>query len=147
LSWKNHLCKEAKSDLDGKPPYFRSFVQTFFLGNKTCYFPIHTPISSAPLSNDFALFKKQFPDSEGAVEEVVNLENYRQLHQFLDKEGWVAHVAGFNILELQSLVTLPKTDDPLGEIAPNLCTLLSNIQAIIAGSMFHVRRLLGRRPS
>jgi hypothetical protein len=130
------------------PPHFLSLVQTFFLGNRTCYFPIHTPHSaSSPLLNDFDLFKAHFREAEIPVGEVVESENYREIHQYLCKEGWIAHVAGCTTSKLVALVSLPSADDPLKNVAPALEVLLSNIQAIISKGVFHVRRLLGRRPS
>jgi hypothetical protein len=147
-SWKSHACKNADANLNGRPPHFPSHVQTFFLGSKICYFPIHTPSANGlATSDDFTLFRAQFPEVEEAVNTVVESTNYREMHQFLDKEGWVAHVANCNLAKLVGLVSLPHPDDPLANVAPNIRIILSNIQVIISKGVFHVRRLLGRRPS
>jgi hypothetical protein len=146
-SWRKHICKGDQSDPIGPHPHFLSHVQTFFLGNKLCYFPILTPGPSTTISNDFTLFQSQFSDVDVAIDGVVECTSYRQMHQFLEREGWVLHLAGCTISKLVALVSLPSSKDPLGFIAPNLRTLLSNVQAIVASSIFHVRRLLGRRPS
>lgn len=146
-SWRNHSCKNPQVDLKGGALHFPSLVQTVFPGNKTCYFPIHTPASYAPPLDDFNLFKAQLSTSELAVDEVVENANYREMHQFLCKEGWISHVAGCTISKVVALVALPSIDDPLREVAPALEGLLSNIQAIISKGVFHLRRLLGRRPS
>jgi hypothetical protein len=81
------------------------------------------------------------------VNEIIENSNYREMNQFLDKEGWVAHVAGCTVEEITALVSLPAADDPLSQVGPNLRVLLSNVQDIISKGVFHVRRLLGRRPS
>jgi hypothetical protein len=121
-----------------------SHVQTFFHGNRLTYFPIHTPSLSPSTTNDFSLFKAQFPEADTASNDVVESTNYRQMHQFLEKEGWIAHLSGYAVSNVIALVSLPRLD---ANILPNLRSLLSNIQAIIANTVFHVRRLLGRRPS
>jgi hypothetical protein len=146
-SWTAHQCQDAQAPLNGQPPHFSSLVQTFFRGRELCYFPIHSPQSAPPASNDFTLFKEQSRGNETACSEVVESINYRQLNQFLHKEGWIAHVEGCEIATLVELVSLPSSGDPMSHVAPNLRILLSNIQDIISQRVFHVRKLLGRRPS
>jgi hypothetical protein len=142
-----HQCQDAHVPLNGRPPHFSSLVQTFFRGRELCYFPIHSPQSAPPASNDFTLFKKQFQGNETTCNEFVESINYRQMNQFLHKEGWMAHVEGCAITKLVELVSLPSADNPTSHVAPNLRILLSNIQDIISQRVFHVRKLLGRRPS
>lgn len=101
------------------------------------------------MGDHFALFKTQFRnldllDSEDEIEEP---ENYRELNQFLSKEGWIEHVAGCSKSELLALTALPSCEDGLSAMRPEVLAVMMNIQAIISNSGFHVRRLLGRRPS
>ena len=146
-SWSSHVCRNAQTDTGGQPPYYASLVQTFFLGKNTCYFPIHTPPVSPLQVGDFSLFKAQLSEHESAVETVIENENYREVNQFLQKEGWIAHIAGCTVSKLLDLVSPAGVDDSMMAIVANLRTLLSNIQDIISKGVFHIRRLLGRRPS
>jgi hypothetical protein len=147
LSWRSHSCKAPHVELNGRPAYFSSLVQTFFLGTRLCYFPVNTPSSRIRTQDDFTLFKAQFPDIDASVQQVTESNNYREIHQFLEKEGWIEHTANCTASKLAALVSLPCSRDPLSKIAPNLCNLLTNVQDIISKGVFHVRRLLGRRPS
>ena len=148
-SWRSHICAKAEVDLNGQQPYFLSFVQTFFRGPRLCYFPIKAPVpeTDGPHANDYDLFKSQRADVDVREDEVLEPENYRELSQFLSKEGWVAHVAGCSKSELSALVSLPKPDEYLEPVVDQVFQLMSNIQSVIAKAGFHVRRLLGRRPS
>jgi hypothetical protein len=146
-SWRSHVCEKADMDLNSQPPYFLSLVQTFFRGPRLCYFPIKTPTTQmeSDVVDDFALFKSQFPQVD--IDEVVQPEDYRELNQFLSKEGWVAHVAGCSKSELSTLTSLPQCDEFLAPVGNEVFLLMSNIQSIIGNAGFHVRRLLGKRPS
>ena len=149
-SWRSHFCKQPGAILNDQSPYYMSHVQTFFRGNMLRYFPIRTPVSKVHDTgiDDFQLFQSQYLHSHGGVDlEPVEPEDYRELNQFLAKEGWLAHVAGHPISELYALVTLPRHDDTLSPIASEVLVLMSNVQNVIANAGFHVRRLLGRRPS
>ena len=44
-SWHSHACEDPLVGLNGRPPYFHSFVQMFFRGPRLCYFPVDTPVS------------------------------------------------------------------------------------------------------
>jgi hypothetical protein len=149
LSWRSHSCEKAEIDLNGAPPHFPSLVQTFFRGPKLCYFPVETPAKSTAdtIINDFELFKSQFPHIETAGDEVIDAPDYRELDQFLLKEGWLAHVAKFSRAELSKLTHLPQQDEDLAPITHEVLLLMSRIQSIIGSAGIYVRRLLGRRPS
>jgi hypothetical protein len=97
--------------------------------------------------NDFTLFKSWSQDLDASEDEISEPENYRELNQFLFKEGWVAHIAGCSKSELSILTSLPHRDDCLAPIACEVFMLMSNIQAVIADARFHVWRLLRRHPS
>lgn len=151
-SWRSHACSnpDAPVDTSEQGPNFLSLVQSFFRGPKLCYFPIQTPgTEEESVGDHFALFKTQFRnldllDSEDEIEEP---ENYRELNQFLSKEGWIEHVAGCSKSELLALTALPSCEDGLSAMRPEVLAVMMNIQAIISNSGFHVRRLLGRCPS
>jgi hypothetical protein len=149
VSFRNHACERSDTDLNGRLPYFASLVQTFFRGRQLCYFPIKTPRPGVDrtTTDDFALFQSQRTDDNSAEDEVEAPENYRELNQFLSKEGWVSHVIGFSKSELSSLTSAPGKDDHLAPVANEVIALMSNMQLIIGRAGFHVRRLLGWRPS
>jgi hypothetical protein len=148
-SFRRHGCKKADAELGDQPPYFLSHVQTFFRGPKLCYFPIDTPTleTNITLTNDFDLSKSQYREVDASDDEVVEPEEYRELNQFLAKEGWVSHIAGCSKSELSELTSLPRHDEYLAPITREVRFLMSNIQSVIGEAGFHVRRLLGKRPS
>lgn len=149
-SWRSHPCGKPGVDLKGQPPHFASHVQTFFRGNRLAYFAVKTPGADGDgiTIDDFQLFKSQYLHIDSEVnDEAAEPGDYRELNQFLSKEGWLAHVGGHSMSELSSLVSLPGSDSTLAPIANEVFILMSNIQSIIGNAGFHVRRLLGRRPS
>jgi peptidase E len=135
-------------DLKEKPLSFQSHVQTFFRGKRICYFPTETPTSTANEINvdDFMVFQSQYSQFDAIVDEVVKPE-YREIDQFLYKEDWISHVTGYKLSDLSTLTRLPQLDDILAPIRSEAFILMSKIQAAIRSAGFHVRRLLGRRPS
>ena len=149
-SWRNHSCEKSEADLNGGPPHFMSHVQTFFRGTRICYFPIRTPSAEEDdvVADNFERFKIQYLNVDaGADDEGIEVEDYRKLNQFLSKEGWLSHIAGHSLSDISALVSLPGRDDMLSPLANEVFKLMSNIQSIIGKAGYHVRRLLGRRPS
>jgi hypothetical protein len=148
-SWRRHDCKKTDVDLHGQPFHFLSLVQTFFRGPRLCYFPIKTPTgdTNEATVNDFTLFEAQFRQVDASEDEVTEPENYRELNQFLSKEGWISHISGCLKSDLTNLTSLPPHDDYLVPLVHQVFLLMSNIQSVIGNAGFHVRRLLGRRPS
>jgi hypothetical protein len=149
-TWERHLCRNADANLVGQHAHFRSLVQTFFRGPSICYFPIDLP---APASggagdrDDFNLFKADFQEVAVSDDEIHESEDYRELNQFLLKEGWINHVSGLRSSELSLLTCLPKDDEILKPIAREVFALTDSIQRAIGAAGYHVRRLLGRRPA
>ena len=98
-------------------------------------------------SDDFGLFKQGFQDlpSEDIIDEP---EDYRELNQFLAKEGWINHVSGNSRSELLLLTAPPKEEEILKPIvARDITAVMFNIQAAIGMAGYQVRRLLGKRPA
>ena len=147
-SWRSHACGNASVNLAGQPEYFFSLVQTFFRGPQICYFPIQhpVPISADKQSNDFDLFKSCFQDLP-VSEEIEEPDDYRELNQFLLKEGWINHVKGHSPSALSILTAPPKVDEIFKPIASDVVALMCNVQVAIGTAGYHVRRLLGKRPT
>jgi hypothetical protein len=146
-SWRHHNCGKLDIDLEGQPEYFPSHVQTFFKGQKVCYFRVRLPeLGDKAHKNDFDLFRSGFRDVALSEDEVHESDDYRELNQFLLKEGWIKHLSGFSSTELSLLVELPKEKNfqPIGK---EVIALLSNMQGAIGSAGYHLRRLIGRRPS
>ena len=80
-------------------------------------------------------------------DEVAEAEDYRELNQFLLKEGWIKHVSGISASELSVLTSPPREEDTIKSIAPNVIALMTDIQAAIGVAGYHVRRLIGKRPA
>jgi hypothetical protein len=147
-TWRRHVCRSADTSLGGQRPHFSSHVQTFFRAPRICYFPVELPdpASEGTNSNDFELFKTNFQElavSDGEIHE----PDYRELNQFLQKEGWISHVSGFSPSELSLLTGLTKDGEDLKTISRDVTALMSNIQTAIGTAGYHVRRLLGKRPA
>jgi hypothetical protein len=144
-TWQRHVCRNADATLGGQRPHFSSHVQTFFRAPRICYFPVELPDSASEGTNgnDFELFTTNFQElavSDGEIHE----PDYRELNQFLQKEGWINHVSGFSPSEL-SILTEGGKD--LKTISRDVTALMSNIQTAIGTAGYHVRRLLGKRPA
>jgi hypothetical protein len=146
-TWHQHPCRNSGADLGGRPKHFLSFVQTFFHGTATCYFPVKLP-NPGPCQdsdNDFNIFKSNF--QELVVDKVNRSDgDYRELNQFLLKEGWIEHISPYSPSELSLLVALPKEGELLRPLSRHVINLMTHIQAAIGAAGYHVRRLLGRRP-
>lgn len=147
-SWRRHICRTADTTPVAQHPHFRSYVQTFFRGKKICYVPVDVPDSPSggTNGNDFDLFKTNFQElgvSDGEIHE----PDYRELNQFLQKEGWINHVSGFSPSELSHLTGLTNNGQDLKCISRDVAALMSKIQTTIGTAGYHVRRLLGKRPA
>jgi len=148
-TWQRHNCRSADTTLAGQRPHFSSHVQTFFRAPRICYFPVNLPdsaLSEGTNSNDFELFTTNFQEL-AAFEGEIHEPDYRELNQFLQKEGWISHVSGFSPSELSLLTGLTKDGENLKSISRDVTALMSNIQAAIGTAGYHVRRLLGKRPA
>jgi hypothetical protein len=150
-SWRSHECRNANAIVEG-PDCFSSLVQSFFCGREVCYFPVEFPSSAAGESkvadDDFEVFKANFQELPIAADEVGQTQDYREINQFLLKEGWIAHVSGYLRLELSSLTCAPGGHEALQNIHREVIGVMTNIQeAIGIAGGYHVRRLLGRRPT
>jgi hypothetical protein len=146
-SWHSHACGQADANLDGND-HFPSLVQTFFRGPKVCYFPVKLPVStkSEAISDDFDLFKSNSHDVTISEDE-IEPGDYRELNQFLLKEGWLKHVSGLRLSDLSLLAGPPTAGERLQNIAFEVVGLMTSIQGAIGMAGYHVRRLLGRRPA
>jgi hypothetical protein len=148
---ERHVCRNAEADSAGQPEYFLSYVQTFFRGQRICYFPVELPGSSSDGTNgsedDFDIFKTDFQEPAVSEGQVHGSEDYRELNQFLGKEGWIKHVSGFSPSGLSLLTGLPKDGEVLKLVARDVSVLMCSIQAAIGGAGYYVRRLLGKRPA
>jgi hypothetical protein len=147
-TWRRHACGKTDVDLGGCPEHFPSFVQSFFRGPNICYFPIKPPasLSDEACGDDFDLFNSGFQELTTSEDDVSEPEDYRELNQFLLKEGWIRHLSGCSRSELSLLIAPPREDEVLQPVAHEVIALMSNIQAAIGMAGYHVRRLLGRRP-
>jgi hypothetical protein len=146
-SWRCHACGNAGANLAGQPDHFSSLVQTFFRGPQVCYFPVQNPASNLnKQDNDFDLFKSCFQDLP-VSEEIDEPDDYRELNQFLLKEGWISHIKGHSPSELSILTAPPKDGEIFKPIASDVVALMRNIQIAIGRAGYHVRRLLGKRPT
>lgn len=147
-TWQRHDCKNADTNKTGQQ-HFRSHVQTFFRGPRTCYFPVNLPalVSTGTKADDFDLFKAGFQEHAVSDADIHESADFRELNQFLLKEGWIDHVSGFYPNELSLLTSSPAEDEILMSIARDVVALMSTIQAAIGAAGYHVRRLLGRRPA
>jgi hypothetical protein len=74
-------------------------------------------------------------------------EDYRQLQQFLRKEGWISHIKDYTSTEVCDLVASPTADENMDSIRKHVLSLMVHLQNMIDTAGFHVRRLIGRRPS
>ena len=148
-SWQRHNCRNAGADLAGRSERFFSLVQTFFSGKRICFFPVKPPasVSEEAHSNDFDLFKSSLEKLMASDNEVDEPKDYRELNQFLFKEGWIEHVSGYRPSELSLLTAPPKDDEILKPLARHVIALMSNIQVAIGMAGYYVRRLLGKRPT
>lgn len=150
-TWRRHVCEKADVNLEGHPAYFHSHVQTFFRAPRVHYFPVKFPLlvldETLGRRDDFGLFKSEHQDFAVCGDTIEEPDDYRELNQFLLKEGWIKHVSGYPRSEISSLTAPPMEGDFLKPIAVHVVSLTSNIQAAIGAAGYHVRRLLGKRPA
>lgn len=148
-TWKRHTCARPDFDLKGGPEHFASHVQTFFLGQNLCYFAVTVPTRASGISckDDFDLFQTAFRDPAASENGGGESGDYRELNQFLLKEGWFKHLAGSSASELCLITSPPQESEILLPLAREVTALMGNIQAAIGSAGYHVRRLLGKRPA
>ena len=149
-TWCHHACSKKDVNLEGRPDHFPSLVQTFFRGPNICYFPVKLPVSvldKAPGDN-FNLFKSAFWDLPVFEDVIDEPEDYRELNQFLAKEGWINHVSGHSRSELLPL-TAPLSEEEVLKpvIARDIIAVMLKIQSAIGKAGYYARRLLGKCPS
>ena len=145
-SLQAHEC-EGGFDLEGEP--FSSHVQTFFHGSRCCYLPITTP-REHPLSldqSDYQAFVEQQKAQPSVESEVCEPDDYRQLQQFLYREGWTAHLMDVSPDETSDLIAAPRVDECIGTIPAHVLSLMTRLQSMLMAAGFQVRRLVGKRPS
>ena len=145
-SFDNHACAE---DVSTKPGSTLHHVQTFFLGPRCSFFPVTIPQENrAPLKlSHYEAFKKQQETVKLPESEMVETEDYRQLHRFLRKEGWIDHLKKLPSQEISSLVASPAEEENVGVLSGDVLSLMTRIQFMITATGFQARRLIGHRPS
>lgn len=74
-------------------------------------------------------------------------DDFREMSQFLAKQGWIRHLEGISKAEISAITSLPKQEEMLEPVSHAVYAIMSNLQGVICSSGFHVRRLLGLRPS
>jgi hypothetical protein len=128
---------------------FSSHVQTFFHGNRCCYFPITIPRkrSISLDQSDYQVFVEQQKAQPTPEPEVHDSEDHRQLQQFLCREGWTAHLKGMSSAETSDLVAAPQADERMETIPALVLSLMTRLQSMLMAGGFQVRRLVGKRPS
>jgi hypothetical protein len=134
----------------GQHAHFCLLVQTFFHGPNICYFPIYLPAlayNGTSGHDDFDLFKADFQELAVSDDKIHQSEDYRELNQFLLKEGWINHVSGFHSSKLLLLTSLPEDDKILKPIAREVFALMDSIQHAIGTAGYYVHCLLGRQPA
>jgi hypothetical protein len=71
-------------------------------------------------------------------------DNYRVLDQFLQKEGWLAHVEGLDPVKLQALISLSQNDPLVPDLVKHCAAYLHHHQGTLTS--YYARRLISTRP-
>ena len=72
-------------------------------------------------------------------------DNYRVLHQFLQKNAWIEHLEGTSPETILDLIHLRRNDPLLPKLAMHISAFLSYYQVKL-GNDYYLRRLIGTRP-
>ena len=125
-SFRKHNCH---GDTSCKPDFFLSYVQTFFHGTRCSYFPIVDPSGHPPSmhQSDYQAFKEQQKEAPMPDPKDSETEDYRQLQQFLRKEGWISHVKDFTSTEVCDLAAPPTTDKNMDSIRKHVLSLMVHL--------------------
>ncbi|KDQ49260.1 hypothetical protein JAAARDRAFT_51811 [Jaapia argillacea MUCL 33604] len=118
-----------------------SHGQTFYHGNRVHIFPVTLPPlnPSSPSSGAFFKFKASLPAIDAPSDEIVIPENYRELCQFISREGWLSHVEKHSWSGLLSMVE-PPVEDKFADLTTLTCEYLHGLQKSHNDVVFRVTR-------
>jgi hypothetical protein len=122
-------------------------IQVFGPQRQETRFAVTSPVLAPPppASATWALYRERMQARPAPTEKMSMPENYRVLHQFIQKEGWLQHVDGKKPHELTALVTIGQNDTLFPRLASHVRAHLECYQPRLKS--YHARRLISTRPS
>lgn len=142
-SFVGHPCFPGQDN----PPE-RSFtisaVQVFGRQRKETRFPVITSSPTPPPPTAWTSYQARMRARPSPSETMSMPDNYRILHQFIQKEGWLAHVEGKKPEDLTALVTIKKNDPQLPNLVSHIRAHLDHYQSRLTS--YNARRLISTRP-
>lgn len=142
-SFINHNCFGGEPN-PSERSFFLSAVQTFTSQRKETNFPVITFTPTPPPATIWSSYETRMNSRPPPTELLSVPENYRVLHQFIHKEGWLAHVEGKQPHVLSPLVTIKRDDAQLPGLASHIYAYLEHYQLRLRS--YHARRLISIRP-
>jgi hypothetical protein len=141
-----HKCVQKEPN----PPhrtFYVSDVQRFGSHPSHAWFPVKTvvsgPLASPP--NAWTLYQTRMSSRPEPEARMALPDNYRVLHQFLFKEGWIEHVQNKEIAPLVALTELKPDDPTLPWLNRHIQAHLAFYQSRLRGN--YPKRLISTRPS
>jgi hypothetical protein len=138
-SFANHRCNTPH------PTYTLTSVQRFGVGTIYKWFPVHSNTETQLRDGMWASYRELMNRRQDLCKEPSFTENYRILHQFLQKERWLDHVHGKDTTKLIDLITLSPHDPLIPYLSRHIHAFLAHKQSRLRGH--YLRRLLSTRPS
>jgi hypothetical protein len=127
-------------------PFTITSVQRFNSRPPFTWFPVQQLASpSTPSSSPWISYRTQMESRPHQTESLSLPDNYRILHQFIQKERWLDHVSGKDHGQLMALVDISVKDAQLPLLQKHVHAYLAHFQSRIKGH--YIRRLIGTRPS
>jgi hypothetical protein len=123
-------------------------AQRFENNTKSSWFSVHVHQAqqpSSPPQSPWESYRSRISMRVPPKDTVSLPEEYRVLHQFLQKERWIDHVVGKDIHVLVELVKIGVKDPQLPYLHRHVHAYLAYEQSMVTGH--YMRRLLGTRPS
>jgi hypothetical protein len=130
-----------------KPPnrsYFESDVQSFDTETRAHLFSVRFSLTNHPPPNAWSMYLSKIRSRPRPEETISVPDNYRVIDHFLQKEGWLAHVEGFNPIDLKALTMLARDEPFLPNLVGHCEAYLHHHQATLTS--YYVRRLISTRP-
>ncbi|THH18943.1 hypothetical protein EW146_g2124, partial [Bondarzewia mesenterica] len=151
LQSASHVFNSHRCNKDERPnsnrPFTLASVQKFANGRQFTWFPVKD--ESIPITPDiesmWATYRAEMVSRDSPSQDLALPDNFRVLHQFIQKERWLDHVNDKDSVELMKLVHIDADDHLLPYLHRHVHAYLAYYQARLHDH--YARRLIGTRPS
>jgi hypothetical protein len=142
-AFEKHVCVPGQPN-PPKRAFFQSHVQAFEASTRSPFFPVLSPTPTVQPPNPWTSYLSAINSRPSRLQTMSVPDNYRVLDQFLQKEGWLAHVEGLDPVKLQALISLSQNDPLVPNLVKHCAAYMHHHQETLTS--YYAKRLISTRP-